>query len=477
VGPENREFTVDDADPRVCCSVYAPADVKPGSSFSVSVWVHPRPLTEHIASLAQMARPSLQRIATIRIQIVEGMPLTITLSMAGLDIVKSLTWHNQAEELEFGLTVPEEFSPGRVRGTATLTLDSQPVGLITLSLMVTALSDEASLQAAQCAMSDREFDRAIRLAKRVDTPLARRVRCAAIWGRAIVAAKEERYDSALNDLREALRLCEDRKECAVIQEQITGIERASAAARLQRAVEAGIGADGSAGLQRAIETGSRADAEEDLRRVLRQQDLPSKVTTDLKKRLSSVLNNRAAQLANEAAQRVGDRSPRPEASGSLSTATVATAVPETHSALERIDDAVRMLEEAVTLDPEDVEASRNLEAAKKLRLASAWEAAIAGRDARAPAPAGTPSAPRPHPRTMRLPGSPSRETPPEPPSGTGGSVRLLRGVHPDPQPDVEILRPQCFGETVLGALPEAIHRHTIRLQAPDTLAGGIEVRH
>jgi hypothetical protein len=122
-------------------SVFAPPALEPGAVFLVQVFAH---LPEHEAQVVTLAREfdeDAQRRGTVRFEspVFEGERLAFELLLPGLvvdDPVQSMVWIESPQSVQFGVSVPEDFPPGTVIGTVTVSRDSVPIGHLKFKVSV-----------------------------------------------------------------------------------------------------------------------------------------------------------------------------------------------------------------------------------------------------------------------------------------------------------------------------------------------------
>jgi TIR domain/Domain of unknown function (DUF4062) len=128
---------------RVECSVFAPANVSPGSTFMIQAFAHISSQTREATRRAKEFDADAVRraIKTLESSVSRGTKLSFDLSMPGLrvdDPVQSMVWSGATESVQFGVSVPRRCRPGNVVGTLTVSQDWIPIGHIKFTLTVTA---------------------------------------------------------------------------------------------------------------------------------------------------------------------------------------------------------------------------------------------------------------------------------------------------------------------------------------------------
>ena len=128
---------------RVECSVFAPPVVLLGSPFLVQAFAHISIRTREAVQRAKEfdATATRRAIKTLESSVPRGTKLHFRLTMPGLrvdDPVQSMVWTGATESVQFGVSVPQQYRPGNVVGTLTVSQDWIPIGHIKFTLTVTA---------------------------------------------------------------------------------------------------------------------------------------------------------------------------------------------------------------------------------------------------------------------------------------------------------------------------------------------------
>ena len=120
---------------------FAPPAVEPGAAFLVQVFAYLPEEARLVASLAREFDELAQRRGTARLEstVSIGERLAFELRIPGLlvdDSVQSMVWIEGPQSVQFGVSVPQDFPPGTVIGTVTISRDSVPIGHLKFKVTV-----------------------------------------------------------------------------------------------------------------------------------------------------------------------------------------------------------------------------------------------------------------------------------------------------------------------------------------------------
>ncbi|PYS24372.1 MAG: hypothetical protein DMF72_06025 [Acidobacteria bacterium] len=125
----------------VTASVFAPSQVATGNSFLVQVFAHLGEQAESLERLAREADDDARRRASAELQrpVKRGVVLTFNLTMKGLDIdepSQSCTWRGAPAIVQFGVTVPPDFTAQDLLGLVTVCEETVPIGHLRFKLKI-----------------------------------------------------------------------------------------------------------------------------------------------------------------------------------------------------------------------------------------------------------------------------------------------------------------------------------------------------
>jgi hypothetical protein len=125
------------------CSVFAPPRAPQGCVLFVQMFAHTPAQTEDAERMARQFDDRSQRrgFSTLDLPVPRGATLAFHLLLPGLQVddpVQHLAWRGRPGSVQFSVSVPADFAPGVVVGTARISRDSAPLGHVKFKLEVTA---------------------------------------------------------------------------------------------------------------------------------------------------------------------------------------------------------------------------------------------------------------------------------------------------------------------------------------------------
>jgi tetratricopeptide (TPR) repeat protein len=134
-------------------SVFAPSRVANGEPFPVQVLAHLPHGAIDAGEAARAADPdtSLRGARSLAVPVALNTPLTIELSLPGLELIEvaqQLRWAGRTEGVQFEVRVPEAFNRTSVIGTVTVSRSGIPIGHLKWKLAVDASSGSGSSDVA-----------------------------------------------------------------------------------------------------------------------------------------------------------------------------------------------------------------------------------------------------------------------------------------------------------------------------------------
>lgn len=135
----------------VDCTVFAPSRARPGEPLLVQVFAHTAPEADAALAMAQAFDETAERrgFKSLELDVPRGDRLTFHFAMTGLTVtepVQSLTWRGRTESVQFSVTVPPGFAPGKQVGTVTISQDGTPLGHVKFTLTIEAAGPASPVQ-------------------------------------------------------------------------------------------------------------------------------------------------------------------------------------------------------------------------------------------------------------------------------------------------------------------------------------------
>jgi hypothetical protein len=132
---------------RVEFAVFAPAGVRPDSTFVLDVWVY---LRDQYAVVKDMAKDVGMKVLGRKagVSVTRGARLTIRISIVGLEIhqpMETIEWDGEATNGSFTIKVPPETKIGMYPGTALIGYQSMTIAKIAFVISVTYYDHSESL--------------------------------------------------------------------------------------------------------------------------------------------------------------------------------------------------------------------------------------------------------------------------------------------------------------------------------------------